>query len=156
MNTQAPTAQPPASKLFTPTHRIFLPRPHPAQRQIKAEARRFNVLACGRRFGKTALGVDVEIEIALRGLPVGWFAPTYKLLSEVWRELRRTLAPLTVQKSETEHRLELVGGGVIECWSLDDPDVGRGRKYARIVIDEAAMVRNLEDAWEQSDRKSVV
>lgn len=33
-------------------------------------------------------------------------------------------------------------------WSLDAPDAVRGRKYKRVVVDEAAMVRDLEDAWQ--------
>lgn len=32
-------------------------------------------------------------------------------------------------------------------WSLDAADSVRGRKYKRVVIDEAAMVRDLENAW---------
>src|SRR4051794_40797792 len=62
--------------------------PHSAQVQILGESRRFNVLACGRRFGKTELGVDRALEAVERGRNVGWFSPTYKLLSEAWRELK--------------------------------------------------------------------
>ena len=47
------------------------------------------------------------------------------------------------------------GGGVIEAWSLDSTDSGRGRAYALVVIDEAAMVVNLEDAWQQSIRPTL-
>jgi hypothetical protein len=47
----------------------------------------------------------------------------------------------------SEHRIELVGGGVIDFWSLDVADVARGRHYARVVINEAAMVKNLLDSW---------
>lgn len=32
-------------------------------------------------------------------------------------------------------------------WSLDSADTVRGRKYALALVDEAAMVPNLEDAW---------
>lgn len=129
--------------------------PHPAQIQILAEHRRFNVVACGRRFGKTALGAELAKQTALENQPVGWFSPTYKFLAEAWRDLKRILQPVTRAKSETEHRLELISGGVIECWSLDDPDAGRGRKYGRVLVDEAAMVRNLEQAWEQSIRPTL-
>jgi phage terminase large subunit-like protein len=122
---------------------LTLPRPHSAQRAIKAEARRFNVVCCGRRFGKTILGEDVLIGPALEGKPVAWFSPTYKMLAEVWRDLRRVLAPVTRRVSMQEHRLELVTGGLVECWSLDSPDVARGRKYARVVVDEAAMIAGL-------------
>jgi hypothetical protein len=35
----------------------------------------------------------------------------------------------------------------LDMWSLQDPDSGRGRKYKRVVINEAAMARYLEYAW---------
>lgn len=135
--------------------RIDLRRPHVAQKKIKAEARRWNVVACGRRFGKTTLGIDLAIGPALDGYPVGWFNPTYKLLSEAWRDLKRTLEPVTRQRSETEHRIELITGGVVECWTLEDASAGRGRKYKRVVFDEAAMARNLEESWEQAVRPTL-
>jgi hypothetical protein len=51
--------------------------------------------------------------------------------------------------------LELIGGGVIDLWSLDSADSGRGRKYAVVVIDEAAMIPDLEVAWQQSIRPTL-
>ena len=45
-------------------YRIELPELHPEQARIKAEAARFNVAECGRRFGKTVLGEDtVELPV---------------------------------------------------------------------------------------------
>ena len=119
---------------------------------------RFNVLACGRRkhWGKTTLGVDLLVPPALEGKPVAWFAPTYKMLTEVWREVRRVFAPATARVSAQEHRLELVTGGVVDMWSLDTPNTARGRRYARAVMDEAAMVADLEDAWNAVIRPTLV
>jgi phage FluMu gp28-like protein len=134
------------------TVQLRLPTPHPAQAQIIRESKRFNVLACGRRFGKTTLGQDRLIHPALKGDPVAWFSPTYRQLSDAWRSLQSTLQPITVRKSDSEHRLELRGGGVIEAWSLDNPDSGRGRAYKAVVIDEAACVVDLEHAWQESIR----
>jgi hypothetical protein len=108
--------------------------------KVLAEKRRFNVLDCGRRWGKTVLGIDLAAEVALSGYPVGWFAPTYKLLSEAWRDLLKVLRPYVIRANATDHRVELVTGGVVEMWSLDSEDGGRSRKYARVIIDEAAMV----------------
>lgn len=48
--------------------------------------------------------------------------------------------------NQQQHRLEM-GAGSIEMWSLDSPDSARGRKYKRVIIDEAAMIPNLEEAW---------
>jgi hypothetical protein len=69
------------------------------------------------------------------------------MLAEVWRDLKQLLRPVVAKVSEQEHRLELITGGTIECWSLDSPDTTRGRKYKRVVVDEAAMVGGLLDAW---------
>ena len=70
--------------------------------------------------------------------PVAWFSPTYKMLAEIWRDEVRRLTPITTRISSQEHRLDLMGGGLVDMWSLDAADTVRGRKYARVVIDEAA------------------
>jgi hypothetical protein len=55
--------------------------------------------------------------------------------------------PITSKKSEQEHRLDLLGGGSIEFWSLVDPDSSRGRKYKAVTINEAGLMKNLAYAW---------
>lgn len=131
---------------------LTLPAPHPAQQAVIDGAHRFNALCCGRRFGKTELGMDRLIQIALPGKPVAWFAPNYKLAAPVWRELQNRLYPVTRDVNQQERRMELKGGGSIEMWSLDSPDSGRGRAYALVVLDEAALIPNLENAWQESIR----
>lgn len=126
----------------------LLPQLHAAQQRVVDEARRYNVLCCGRRFGKTQLGIVLVARTAMLGMPAVWFAPTYKSLAESWRDMKDYLAPMIRHKSETEHRLELHTDGVIECWSLEKSrDSGRGRKYARAVVDEAAMIPHMNEAW---------
>jgi hypothetical protein len=111
------------------------------------------VLCCGRRWGKTKLceelliSPDDETNGALNGFPVAYFSPTYKMLMELWRSMVAITQPLIVLKSEVEKRIELIGGGVIDMWSLDSPDSIRGRKYKRIIVDEAAVVTDLKYAW---------
>lgn len=140
----------------TQTIHLRLSRPHPAQSEILETARRFNVLCAGRRFGKSRFGIRLAADTLLQGQPVGWFSPTYKMLAELWRETVATLKPVTVAKSETEHRLELVTGGVLDMWSLDSPDAIRGRHYARAVVDEAATVRELLDIWNLVIRPTLI
>lgn len=134
---------------------VKLPRPHAGQRRVAYESRRFNVLACGRRWGKTTYGIGRLVAPALEGFPVAWFSPTYKMLAEVWREMSTTLRPVTERINAQEHRLELITGGVVDMWSLDSPDVARGRKYRRVGIDEAAMIRELRLAWQQVIRPTL-
>lgn len=125
-----------------------MPALHAGQQVILDEAVRFNTLACGRRFGKTTLGLELAVYKALDGRPVAWFSPTYKMLAEVWREARAMLRPICTAVNVQEKRIELITDGVIEFWSLDNPDAPRGRKYARVVIDEAAQVARLDEAWQ--------
>ena len=139
-----------------PTITVTLPKPHEGQASVIAEALRFNVLACGRRFGKTTLGIDRCVTPDVLPYPVGWFSPTYKMLLEVWREAVRVLKPIATRVSTADHRIENMAGGVLEFWSLDNPDVARGRKYRRIVVDEAAMVPALMDAWQYVLRPTLV
>lgn len=138
------------------TIRVTMRRPHAEQRRIISEAARFNVLCCGRRWGKNILAIDRVAPIALHGYPCGWFAPTYKILNESWRDLKKALGPAATRVSDSEHRIELVTGGSLECWSLKDAeDPARGRRYKRVVIDEAAMVSGLETAWQEAIRPTL-
>jgi phage terminase large subunit-like protein len=139
-----------------PVLTVTLPRPHKAQAAVLAGQSRFNVLCCGRRFGKTTLGVNRLLLRALPGNPVAWCSPSYRMLTEVWRDVRRAAGPVLSRIDSQQHRLELLGGGVIEMWSLDQPDVARGRKYAEVIVDEAAMVRHLEEAWNAVLRPTLV
>jgi hypothetical protein len=124
--------------------------------EVLTGAKRFNVVCCGRRFGKTILGQNRLIPPCLEGFPVGWFAPSYKYLYEVWDWFVKTLQPVTVRANKTEQRIELVTGGVVEFWSLkDNPDAGRSRKYKRVVIDEAAKVPDLETAFNKAIRPAL-
>ena len=146
---QSATAQP-------TTVSVSLHRLHPGQRAIADHPARFRVVMCGRRFGKSALGIRLVCDAALKGQPVGWFAPSYKLALEAWRELVTRLGPLIDRQSEQDKRLELKTGGVVEVWTLDSPDPARGRKYALAVIDEAGIAKDLLAVWQAAIRPTLV
>jgi hypothetical protein len=116
---------------------------------------RFNVVACGRRFGKSWLGHHCLMRATMTGAPVAWFSPTYRMLSDAWRSVREMLQPVTTAARADEHRLELLGGGVVDMWSLDAADTARGRRYGLVVVDEAAMADNLEAAWQNVIRPTL-
>lgn len=142
-------------KTSTATVRISLPRLHPEQARIKQALRRFSVLNLGRRTGKTVFGINIGTTAALKGDAVGWFAPHYKYLTEVMESMRYTLTDVIRRFSFTEKRLELITGGYVEFWSLDNPDAGRSRGYDLAIVDEAAMAANLKTAWNASIRPTL-
>lgn len=120
----------------------------PWQSQVMAESARFNVVCVGRRAGKTQLGVHLCAAPGVLAHPVGWFAPSYKMMLEVWRSADVLFAPVIARRNASERRIEFTTGGVLEFWSLDNPLAGRGRKYKRIIVDEAAFVPNFMNTWE--------
>lgn len=138
------------------TVEVKLHKLHPGQKAIAEHPARFRVVMCGRRFGKSALGIRLACDAALKGQPVGWFSPSYKLALEAWRELVARLGPIVERQSEQDKRLELKTGGVIEVWTLDSPDPARGRKYALAIIDEAGIAKDLLAVWQAAIRPTLV
>lgn len=127
---------------------VSLPRMHDGQRQVDKNAARFNIMCCGRRWGKDVLLMRRTAKRSvIQRLPCAWFAPTYKMLMENWRTLQHRLQPAITRANEQERRIDLLSGGSIDFWSLDSPDGPRGRKYGYVAINEAAMVGCLLDTW---------
>ena len=133
---------------------LFLPRLHEKQQFIIDNALRFNHLRCGRRFGKTTT-IEELSSIALDGKRVGIWFPTYKDLSEVWKDIKKCYKVATKRKDEQLKQLELYGGGIIDFWSMEEPDSGQGRWYNRAIIDEAAKAPKLYIAWENTIRPTL-
>ncbi len=130
------------------SHDIFLPPPHPAQYEAEQNMKRFNLLRCGRRWGKDVSQMRRIIKIALSSRkPVAWYAPTYRMLQENWREISSYLEPVIQRSRESEHRLDLITGAPIDFWSLENPESSRGRKYYHVAINEAALVKDLRMLW---------
>ncbi len=133
---------------------IFLPKRHQNQQKVTDEADRFNVLNCGRRWGKSVLSINLIAETAIHGNPSGYFAPTYKLLEGTFREAIQCLEPIVSRKHDNQF-IELSTGGIIEFWSLENPFAGRSRKYKRVIVDEGAFVKNLLESWNTAIRPTL-
>ncbi|KXK14281.1 MAG: Terminase-like family protein [Chloroflexi bacterium OLB15] len=70
-----------------------------------------------------------------------WVSPTYRMASQVWRDLKRmsrNFEQLTV--SQNEMRIDAKKGGSIEIRSAHLPDVLRGAGLNFVVLDEAAFM----------------
>ena len=134
---------------------IRLLKLHKAQKEVLKESKRFNVLRIGRRWGKTELAKDLAINTMLDNDPIGYWTPTYKDLAEIWNEMKHTLFEVTQSKNEQLKSITILGGGKIDFWSMEDPNSGRGRKYKRVIIDEAEKARNFQEAWGQAIRPTL-
>ncbi len=129
---------------------------HPDQRRFFEVWRKNKYVAgrCGRRYGKTDFAKTIAGDYATKGRNIGWFAPSYKIMSEAYSELHRLLAPLIPTKngaSKTEGVLRTVTGGRIDFWSLENENAGRSRHYHLVIVDEVAFAKaTMTDIWEKS------
>jgi hypothetical protein len=106
---------------------------------------------CGRRWGKTDLGKVLGADAAIKGYPVGWFAPDYRIMAEAYNEILTTIEPIKKTSSKTEGVMRTITGGRIDFWTLENERAGRSRMYKLVIIDEAAFTKdNMIDIWEQS------
>lgn len=127
---------------------------HPAQSSIAKSRKRFRVVCCGRRFGKTSLAI---VEMAgkaytQRGRQVCYIAPTYQQARDIaWVQLLEVCKPITVKVNET--RLEITvqtqdkGKSSISLRGWEAVETLRGQAFDFIVIDEVASMRDWEDKW---------
>lgn len=139
-----------------PTLKVELKELHDGQLNVLESCARFNVLNIGRRWGKTTLAVnELLIQPALDGYPVAYFSPVYSDLHEVWMEIKNILFPVIKSKNEQQKQIELITGGKIDFWSMDNPDSGRGRHYKRVVVDEAEKAPKFKQAWQGTIRPTL-
>ena len=66
---------------------VELPSLHEAQREVANSDARWKILCAGRRFGKTRLGVQMCMDVALRGGRAWWVAPTFSIARVGWRDI---------------------------------------------------------------------
>lgn len=122
---------------------------HPGQYEVLQDESRFQVLAAGRRWGKTRMGGAKLVSSCVR-LP-GWYwwvFPDYPRSEEGWwvlNEFARAFPAQDVRIEKTERRIWLPGGGHVQVKSADDPNSLRGRGLRGVVNDEYAFQK--VQAW---------
>lgn len=140
---------------------VHIPSLHRGQIAVVEGASKYNVVRSGRRWGKTTLGQERAGDTMLPAVAgkvdrrVGWFSPNYPLFLEAWDRLVQMFGPIAVYCNKGEKRILLLNGALLEAWSLDTDDPGRGRYYHRIIIDEAGLVPNLMLAWNGPIRATI-
>lgn len=90
------------------------------------------------------------------GFPVAWGAPTYKNLAEDWEMMKRILVPVIQKKDEQLKTIDVITGGKLTMWSMDNPEPIRGGFYKEFVCNEWAQVRDAKEIWEGIIRPTLI
>jgi hypothetical protein len=132
--------------------RIELPTPHINQQKILDADRRFIVVMCGRRFGKSELSQILIIKEALNGGQVAYITPTYGLAQVFFERLTKVLP---FKSNISKLKIYCPNEGSIEFFTGERLDNLRGRKFHLVIVDEAAFIPDLEDGWNNSIRPTL-
>ena len=133
--------------------------PHKYQAEIHANLKRFSVLVCHRRFGKTFLAIATLIDAAIsterENLRFAYVAPYQKQAKQVaWDYLKQFALPIhgTVA-NESETSITFLNGARIRLYGSDNGQSMRGLFFDGIVCDEIADFR--PETWPEIIRPAL-
>jgi phage terminase large subunit-like protein len=127
---------------------------HPGQLEVHNSPARFKVLAAGRRWGKTRLGVNECLDVAAQGGRAWWVSPSYKTSEVGWRPLRQITRKIpNAEVRLVDRMVTLPGGGFVAVRSADNPDSLRGEGLDFVVMDECAFMQR--EAWTEAIRPAL-
>ena len=115
-----------------------------AQGEVFNARDRFRVLVAGRRFGKSYLSCIELLRGAIEkpGETYFYCAPTYRMAKDIaWKVLKQLVPKIWVKsKNESDLKIELVNGSMIELKGTENAMALRGRSLSGCVLDEAAFM----------------
>jgi hypothetical protein len=131
---------------------LELPEPHINQQAILDSSARFKVVLCGRRWGKSELCQIETVTRALNGEYVAYITPTYKL-AKVFFDKLTNLLPFPANRSDLT--ITFPTGGSIDFFTGERLDNLRGRKFHQVILDEAPLIKDLQEGWNNSIRPTL-
>lgn len=125
---------------------IKLYTPHPAQKKIVESPRRFKIIRCGRRFGKTLLAINEMVIASLRKPGNYWIIyPTYRQAKTVaWKTLLEVLNKIPGIVSKIRHvdlEVELENNSTIALKGSDKENSLRGAGLHGVIMDEYSYIK---------------
>lgn len=127
----------------------------PSQSIVAKDTHRFRVLRCGRRFGKTKLGVEEMKGVGIsRPSRIAYVATTNQQARDiVWNdlnnELRGAILKTNEARLEISTRTQKGGESLFFLKGWESIETMRGQAFDFLVIDEIAMMRNFWMYWHE-------
>jgi phage terminase large subunit len=120
--------------------------PRPLQLELHKNLKRWNVIVCHRRFGKTVFAINELIKQCMTcehpNPRLAYLAPTYRQAKMIaWDYLKKfSRAIPDISINEAELRVDYPNGGRIQLFGCDNPDALRGLYLDGCVLDEYAQM----------------
>lgn len=120
--------------------------PRSLQQDIHDQLKRWSVVVCHRRFGKTVFAINHLLRDCLTSNKerprYAYLAPTYKQAKTIaWDYLQHYSRPIPgIQINQSELRIDYPNGGRIQLFGCDTPDALRGIYLDGCILDEYAQM----------------
>lgn len=134
------------------------------QAEIMEDDTRFQIVCCGRRFGKTLLAAKKSLLVCRKPNQMAWWiAPTYRVVKRGYAEVIRQLPdnvlahPAPMESSFDAGRsvvLRFKNGSRMEFYSAERPEAMLGAGVDFVVLDEAATMP--KGVWETTVRPTLM
>lgn len=134
---------------------------HETQKEIAKDLHRFQVLCCGRRWGKTTYAVEkIKGKALKKSRRIAYIAPTFQQARDIaWQMLLKELKPVIKKVNESRLELEIHtqdgGTSTIVLRGWEAIETLRGQFFDFIVIDEVASMRNFWVYWHEVVRPTL-
>lgn len=129
----------------------------PAQKVIDDSNKRFKIVRCGRKFGKTTYAEKKALDWMSPPNSVVWYiSPTIKQGKIIaWSELKRMIPMEALGKkpNDTDLIITLKNGSQLYLMGAEDPDSLRGPAPNGVIFEEAAFIRR--EAWHEVVRPNL-
>ena len=128
------------------TLKVYLPKPTEKQIEILQSKARFKVLLAGRRFGKSLLCLIIAVKGLLNGEKIAYVTPEFSL-SRLFLSQLLEMIPIGLFESinKSDFTIKFITGGELKFFSGENLNAFRGRKFHKIIIDEAAYIKDLKN-----------
>ena len=126
---------------------VVLFTPRAVQAEIYENLKRFNVLVCHRRMGKSVLCINILVRAALEGrkadMRFAYIAPLFRQAKQVaWDYLKFYTDQIPGRRFyENDLRVDLPNGARITLYGGDNVDSLRGIYLDGVILDEYAQMR---------------
>lgn len=134
------------------------------QQEIMEDETRFQIVCCGRRFGKTVVGAKKALKkCRSHNQMVWWVAPTYKVVKRGYKEVLRQLPDNVLTHAPPNDSafdagrsvvLKFQNGSKMEFYSAERPEGMLGEGVDYVVLDEAATMP--KHVWETVVRPTLI
>ncbi len=132
---------------------------HKTQFSVATDPHRFKVVCAGRRWGKSVLARMWLLKKALDKPGLYWIvSPTFQQGKDIhWLQgYKQEIDPKIVKSwNESELKVELINGSILQLKSSEDPNRLRGVKLRALVVDEIASMRNWNYIWQEALRPTL-